>query len=150
MKEILEQLKDELYYNKDTGELIWIIPKKGRQINAGTINVYGYKTITYNNYKISCTKIIWYFMTGELPTQPIGFVDKDSTNLKWDNLKLTTRQELLATYRLNKDRIERKNNPNIGVPMVIKYVSFSNEEVTKAVEDFIKNKTLVNGRYIAT
>ena len=146
MKEILEELKEQLVYESDSGNFLWLVAKKGRQHLAGTTSTRGYRVVTFNDYKISCTKIAWYFMTGEIPDQPIGFKDGNSLNLKWENLKLTTQREMLATYRSNNEKL---NNPTPVVhrSKVVRRAQFTKAQVKQALEEFITNKVLIDDRY---
>lgn len=146
MVELLEQLKNELVYEPDTGNFYWLVPKQGRKHEAGTFDKNNYRIINFHGTKLVCTKIAWYFMTGQLPICPIGFKDGNPKNTKWDNLKYKTKDEIQKKYR------ERGNelNPTTTkqtTSKVVKRATFTHKEVQQAVEEFIKNKVLVNGRY---
>jgi hypothetical protein len=82
-------------------------------------------------------------MTGEFPNDLIGYIDGNNTNLKWENLKLVSRQEVLINYREQKEKLEVKRLTP-GSPF---RASFDNNDVNHAVEQFLEGKVLVDGRY---
>ncbi len=140
MKELFEELRQELIYYPESGVFFWVHPKKGRplDIEAGTTNIYGYRIITYNNHKISCNKLAWYFMTGEYPEFLIGPKDGNPSNLKWDNLIRTTRAEIQHAFRKKGEELNKKVIPSKPV----KHATFSNKQVKEAVEEYIKLQEL--------
>lgn len=89
------------------------------------------------------SKIIWYINTGDFPDHQIGYKDNNPRNTRWDNLKAITSSDRTENYR---NALEEKPKVQL-VSRPVKRATFSNQEVNIAVEEFIKNKTLVNGDY---
>lgn len=144
----IEELQKELFYDKDDGNFYWVNPKPGRPTDkpAGTVSHQGYTIITISGIKYQASRLIWFYMTGEWPTGQVGYRDNDPHNTKWDNLKLVSNTERTINFR---NSINEPDKPTTSV--IIKKVrraQFSNSDVTKAVEEFIKDKILVEGWYV--
>lgn len=141
----IEELKDNIIYDPTSGTFTWSIPKQGRPANsAGTITPYGYRVLTYEGHKITASHYAWYFMTGEWPTEEVGYKDGNRSNLKWDNLFFVSRVEKQLEFRNKNEKL----NGTTVVTRITQKAKFSNKQVTEAVEQFIKNKVLIDGRYI--
>lgn len=141
----IEELKDNIIYDETSGIFIWSIPQKGRPTDqtAGGINAQGYHIITFQGIKILGSHLAWFFMTGDWPTEDVGYKDGNRRNLKWDNLYYISKDEKQHAFR---EREKEINKPQVSTKPV-KAARFSNKEVHEAVEQFIKNKVLVDGRY---
>ena len=150
MLNLLIELSKELEYNSTTGEFRWSTPKSGRPTDrpAGFLSHNGYLQINYKGRRISGPKLAWFYMTGEWPTSLIGYKDNDSRNLAWDNLKLTSVQERVERFKSAGETLNKQKKEWDGqLVRPVKRARFTDNQVMQAVEDFIKNKTLVNGRY---
>ena len=142
----LEKLKTILEYDATDGAFYWLEPKLGRSMDkpAGTTNHDGYRTIRIDGTSYSQARLAWLFMTGEWPLQPIGYRNDLSSDIAWDNLYEMSRDEQKRLFREKSEKIQRQVTPVV----VKRRASFTNKEVHEAVEEFIKDKKLVNGRYV--
>jgi len=82
-------------YDPDTGVLTWKVNRGSHKVAgkvAGRKDVkrdgYPAMVITCNNKKLMQSIVIWGMQTGAWPEdgEVVSFKDKDSTNLKWENL----------------------------------------------------------------
>ena len=93
----LERLRQVLEYDPETGLWEWLRPnlmnKKPISKMAGTISVHGYRIITYEGVKYRASRLAWFYMTGEWPSQEMDHKDKDKANDKWINLREVSRSE---------------------------------------------------------
>jgi HNH endonuclease len=141
----LQDLKDQLRYDPDTGDFVWLAPDHGRTVGVpiGESSTSMYLVITFNGIKVSSNVLAWYYMTGEWP--PHGFVvtrvDGNTRNDKWSNLKLITERAMILQRR---DAMPQEAPPP---PMVRERARFTNRAVGEAVEAFMRGKVLVDGRY---
>ena len=94
-----DEINEALAYNELTGELIWKISPgqrykagslagtwKSRAISTGEIKSYLY--VVYKGRTFTASQVIWLLKTGEWPTDTILFIDGNTRNLRFDNLKL--------------------------------------------------------------
>lgn len=142
----LTKLKEVLEYSADQGAFYWLEEKQGRSMDkpAGTTNHDGYRTIRIDGTSYSQARLAWLFMTGEWPTRPIGYRNDLSSDITWTNLYEMSRDDQKRLFREKSEKLTKTTTPVV----VRKSASFSNKAVTQAVEEFIKDKKLVNGRYI--
>jgi hypothetical protein len=136
-----------LFYDESSGNFFWLTEKKGRVLDkpAGTVNSKGYRSINIDGVTYSYQRLAWYFMTDEWPAMNVGFKDNNPSNCRWDNLILVSNKERLHNYRTKNEEL---NPTPVVQTRVVKKATFSNKEVHDAVEEFIKDKTLVGGRYV--
>jgi len=88
-------------------------------------------------------------MTGEWPKEYIAHSDDNTGNNRWDNLEEMSVKEHQQRHAARLKEIWNAKPPIDPLkPKRQVKASFSNKEVHEAVEDFIKNKILVNGRYV--
>ena len=94
-----DEVNEALAYNDLTGELIWKISPgqrykagslagtwKSRAISTGEIKSYLY--IVYKGRTFTAAQAIWLLKTGEWPSDTVQFVDGNTKNLRFNNLKL--------------------------------------------------------------
>lgn len=144
----VEKLLQELMYDPNDGNFYWMVPKVGRPSGrpAGTTTHQGYTIIAYEGEKYKASRLAWYYMTGSWPNGLVGYKNNNPHDTSWDNLKLVTHEDRLKRYRINGDLITRKP------PKVEKRVqrsTFSNYEVHVAVQDYLKDKVLIEGVYVS-
>ena len=145
-----EQLKKELTYNPETGEFFWSVPKVGRPNGrpAGSVNVYGYRSITIDEIKYLAHRLAWFYMTGEWPEHLVRHKNEKNDDNSWDNLVSITHKESQQKKKDKLREIWKDNGVTVYVEKKVKRATFSNKEVHEAIEEYIKNKTLVNGVYV--
>ena len=103
---MLENVKDYLNYNPDTGEFTWIkspakIIKVGQK--AGSIDKFGYLRIKFKGKKIAAHRLAWYFVYGELPEKELDHINRIKTDNKISNLRLCTRAENITNTSKRKN-----------------------------------------------
>lgn len=77
------KIQSIINYYMDTGVITWR-KTRGFSVRGKPAGSRGKITIEGKRYPIA--KIVWLYMTGDLPSKPIGYHDGDKTNLKWENL----------------------------------------------------------------
>lgn len=86
-------LEEAIEYNPDTGEFRWKARGKNQALIGklcGTLNDKGYVIVSYMGGRHKGHRLAWYLMTGEWPTQPIDHINRNRSDNRWDNLRLTT------------------------------------------------------------
>lgn len=100
----LKTIKKCFNYNPKTGELFYSMDSpinKGKKITR--------KYVTLNKEKISCNKVIYAIMKGEIPSFALGFSDRDNKNWKWDNIeplnKIISKRQKGKTIKSNVGKV---------------------------------------------
>lgn len=91
----VEQLKELLHYNPDTGIFTWIVGRGGKaRIGsvAGTVE-YGYIKILVFGRKYRAHRLAWLYMTGAWPKVQIDHKDLNKSNNRWSNLREADQKE---------------------------------------------------------
>jgi hypothetical protein len=88
-----EYVRHAFSYDPDSGELLWRNPTSNR-VKAGSIVGHvirrGYRQVHLSIGSFLVHRIIWLYMTGELPTNRIDHRDGDTANNRWLNLREAT------------------------------------------------------------
>lgn len=88
-----QRLKELFTYEPETGNFIRNITTGNRGIK-GTIAGYRYKegyiVIGINGSEYPVHKLVWLYMTGDLPILKIDHIDRNKANNKWTNLRLAS------------------------------------------------------------
>ena len=103
---MLENIKEYLQYNEETGELIWIkTPSNAVKVGdvAGNINPDGRKRIQFFNKLYYSNKLTWLLKTGRYPDEMVDHKDNNPSNDKFDNLRLANNQTNHQNQRLRSD-----------------------------------------------
>lgn len=93
----LDDLKQHLSYDPETGIFIWKIPT-GRRVKAGSVagafDAHGYKTISFKGKNYKLHRLAWLFY---YEFDPIGFEidhkDSNRSNNSIVNLRIATRKQ---------------------------------------------------------
>jgi hypothetical protein len=106
-------VRELLSYNHLTGLLTWRTAR-GRTAKAGdeagTIRADGRVVLTIKGRPYLAPRIIWLWMEGTFPTEPLTAKDGDYANLRWKNIvpSSTKRsQTKTAIYQRERRRIQR-------------------------------------------
>lgn len=93
-------LKAIFEYDPSTGDLHWRargdLPARWNSRYAGTVagfdNGDGAIRVSINNKKFLAHRVIWRWMTGEMPVY-LDHRDLDRKNNRWENLRLSTKSQ---------------------------------------------------------
>lgn len=90
-----ERLQSLLHYNPETGELVWLQTRSHivRGSIAGTFDKAGYRQVQIDGRLYKAHRLIWLYMTGEMPPLYIDHKDGDRSNNRWSNLRLADKSQ---------------------------------------------------------
>lgn len=88
----LEQLKDLLRYEPETGKFFWLVKRNGQNPDgeAGTRTFgNGAKMLRVDGIMYTAPNVAWFYMTGKWPVAKVVSKNNDSFDVRWENLKHT-------------------------------------------------------------
>lgn len=91
---IVERLHQLLGYDPETGIFRWRVscgPAARVGNIAGTINNYGYRTITIDQRMYPAGRLAFFFITGRWPREEIDHINRIRDDDRWCNLREATR-----------------------------------------------------------
>jgi len=97
----LEELKNLLSYDPDTGVFHWLKRRRGvrKNLEAGNKND-GYIIIRIFGKNYYAHRLAWFYVTGEWPKEQIDHENKDGFDNRWDNLReLNNRKNNLNKHK---------------------------------------------------
>jgi len=114
----VEELKDVLHYDPETGQFTWI-KRTAKCVHvgqpAGNINKLGYSTIGIKKKIYKTHRLAWLYMTGEWPKGLIDHVNGIKSDNRFANLRVVDESG-------NSQNIRKPNKRNkSGFMGVIKY-----------------------------
>lgn len=112
------------------------------------MNVYGYRSIDIEGSKYLAHRLAWLYMTGEWPEYLIRHKNEKNDDNSWDNLVNTTPKEVQNKRKDKLREIWKDNGVTVVIEKKVKRATFTKQEVNKAVEEYLKDKILVNGVYV--
>lgn len=88
-----EEVREQLDYDPETGELRWKDWKKGRKMGraVGTRRRDGYLVININGKLYATHRVIWLWWHGYFPENEIDHIDRDKLNNRLSNLREVSR-----------------------------------------------------------
>lgn len=117
-----DDVNEAIAYSPDTGRFTWKVDVS-RNVKANSVagtfkncrhrttgQVKSYLYIRYKDREMVGSRVAWLLQTGEWPTQSVMFSDGDTTNLRWNNLKLSLFKSGSKTengrrnYKMSKDQ----------------------------------------------
>jgi len=130
VKEQLQNIKDILRYDQETGDFWWLEAKKGRDLlkPAGTESNKGYRTISINGKAYLAHRLAYFYMTGEWPPEYIDHINGNVRDNSWENLRAVSAQQ-------NSWNKKRKYNSYTGIKGVRKLLFSDMWEVNIWIED---------------
>lgn len=128
----VEELKDVLHYDPETGQFTWI-KRTAKCVHvgdvAGNVNKFGYCTIGIKAKIYKAHRLAWLYMTGEWPKGLIDHINGDKSDNRFANLRVV--DESGNSQNIRKPNIRNKS----GYMGVIKYYNQWRANIT------INNKT---------
>lgn len=76
-------------YDPDTG----VFTSKAKAKTVGSLSEKGYVRLNLDKRLHMAHRMVWLYMTGELPDREIDHIDGDRSNNRWGNLRLATRKQ---------------------------------------------------------
>jgi hypothetical protein len=98
----IERLKSFLEYDPETGDFRWLITDRKRRTGAlaGTITNWGYRTIVIDYKAHRVNRLAYFYMTGQWPESVVDYVDHDTLNNRWENLRAATKAQNDANRKM--------------------------------------------------
>ena len=93
-----ERLKELFSYDPETGEFVWLIKRRGTKgigRVAGWPNKLGYIYIALDKKKFCAHRLAWLYVHGEMPDGEIDHINRDPSDNRIANLRVSTRAENL-------------------------------------------------------
>lgn len=89
----LEELKENVKYEPETGVFYWVKSRYRKCVGQPikTDKSSGYERISVLNKRYSVHRLAWFYMTGLWPKEEVDHKDTNPLNNKWDNLKEASR-----------------------------------------------------------
>jgi hypothetical protein len=105
----MQNIKEYLSYNPNTGVFIWIKPICKYPINmtAGNKRADGRITIRFNNKRYYAHRLAWYFSYGEFPNRSIDHINQDPSDNRLCNLREAVDADNIQN--ISKARIDNKS-----------------------------------------
>lgn len=108
-----ELLKQKLHYDPETG-IFTALHSHGTRVKGeqvGCLSPHGYLVAHFNGKNHLCHRLAFLYMTGDWPELDVDHKDTNTTNNKWDNLRVVTKSVN------SRNRSVQKNNTSgvVGV-----------------------------------
>lgn len=100
-----KRLKEVFDYNGETGMFTWKITKSSKSIKgnlAGSVSDKGYLTVRIDGGFYRLHRLAWLYITGSHPEGQIDHIDRNKTNNKFNNLRITSNTENCRNKTMNK------------------------------------------------
>lgn len=91
-KRVLTQadLKENLYYDPETGLFTWLIPAQRRRLTkeAGHKSSDGYTHVFFRGTLYRAHRLAWFYVHGEFPVGFLGHINGDRSDNRIENLRV--------------------------------------------------------------
>lgn len=100
----LKYLKEQLKYDKDTGDFYWIERKRGRPTDrpAGTRDRYGYRFLAIDGIRYLEHRLAWFYSYGVWPKEYIDHINGKPSDNRLCNLREATHAENMRNTKARK------------------------------------------------
>lgn len=98
-----DRLKELLHYDANTGVFTWLVTSSNRAQAgsvAGGLNAKGYGRIRVDNELHMAHRLVWLYMTGQMPRNQIDHINGTRSDNRWCNLREATNKENLENSKL--------------------------------------------------
>lgn len=152
-----EQLKNELFYNQETGIFTWNKKSRKGGFAAGrecsSVDAHGYIQINILGKVHKAHRLAWLYMAGEHPAGQIDHINHDRKDNRFVNLRVVTNMDN------NKNKPIQKNNTSgfVGVTLFKRinkwraYIVVLDKQIHlgyfEKIEDAIKARIEANIKY---
>lgn len=101
----VERLKEVLIYNKDTGVFVRNTATRGHYEGsiAGCVGRRGYIQICIDKKQYRANRLAWLYMTGEFPELYVDHINGDTSDNRWENLRLANASQNVMNSSLHKE-----------------------------------------------
>jgi hypothetical protein len=96
----IEQLKNILEYDQESGIFHWKKPHRKAGKIAGSFFNNGYRRIIINRISYTEHRLVWLYMTGEWPVSDIDHINLCRSDNRWANLRLASTSQNHANRRV--------------------------------------------------
>ena len=97
------RLRKLLNYNPATGVFRWRVrrggPKNVGGVAGGIHRPKGYRQISIDGKLYGANRLVWLYMTGKWPKLEIGYINHNTSDTRWANLRAMTPSQRGATSR---------------------------------------------------
>ena len=113
IKWLQDNLKNEIKYNKETGEFWWLKSGRGKNVYhpAGSLRKDGYRKISLNKTEYKAYRLAWFYVYGIFPK---GVIDHINHN-KDDNSIKNLRDVSLTENQRNRIKTIASSSNRLGV-----------------------------------
>lgn len=101
----LDEIRKRVSYDPETGIFRWLISKGGQRAGdvAGHVDRNGYRGIRINGRYFLASHLAWFFMRGELPPGVVDHKNLNTSDDRWQNLRLATHGQNHANAPVRKN-----------------------------------------------
>lgn len=100
------EVRELFIYNPDTGDLTRRVDRSSNATSgkrAGCVAPDGYQTVRISGRAYKVHRLIWLIVLGSWPEGYIDHIDGDTSNNRWNNLRIATHQQNTANAKRRKD-----------------------------------------------
>jgi hypothetical protein len=110
----LERLRGLVSYDPDTGLFKRLTKNRGPKLSslgdiAGTKHPNGHTYVTVDGRKYSASRLAWFYITGEWPNGIVDHRDWDTSNNRFNNLRVASPSQS-SSYRR---KVPRRKGPDL-------------------------------------
>lgn len=98
-------LRHILSYDAEMGEFAWLVRRGRAHIGhiAGNVDSHGYRRITIDGARYRAHQLAWLYVYGEWPSSELDHCNRDKSDNRIANLRLSTRVQNAANRGVRSD-----------------------------------------------